>query len=85
MKNSRDRELDDPYLDELKIEFRQYSNELKKLKQKLLKTNSTSDQSKIIKKMDIISTKMENNQKQSTKVTKSRLKEMKKTRKGWEG
>jgi len=81
MKNNRGRELDDPYLDELKIEFRQHSNELKKLKQKLLKTNSTSDQSKIIKKMDIISTKMENNQKQSTKVTKSRLKDMKKTRK----
>ena len=82
MKTSRDRELDDPYLDELKNEFRQYSYELKKLKQKFLKTNSTSDQSKIIKKMDIISTKMENNQKQSTKVTKSRLKDMKKTRKG---
>jgi hypothetical protein len=82
MKTSRDRELDDPYLDELKIEFRQYSYELKKLKQKFLKTNSTSDQSKIIKKMDVISVKMENNQKQSTKVTKSRLKDMKKTRKG---
>jgi hypothetical protein len=82
MKTGRDRELDDPCLDELKIEFRQHSNELKKLKQKLLKTNSASDQSKIIKKMDVISTKMENNQKQSTKVTKSRLKDMKKTRKG---
>ncbi len=82
MKTSRDRELDDPYLDELKNEFRQYSYELKKLKQKFLKTNSVLDQSKIIKKMDIISTKMENNQKQSTKVTKSRLKDMKKTRKG---
>ena len=82
MKTSRDKELDDPYLDELKNEFRQYSYELKKLKQKFLKTNSVADQSKIIKKMDIISTKMENNQKQSTKVTKSRLKDMKKTRKG---
>ena len=82
MKTSRDRELDDPYLDELKNEFRQHSYELKKLKQKLLKSNSVSDQSKIIKKMDVISTKMENNQKQSTKVTKSRLKDMKKTRKG---
>jgi hypothetical protein len=82
MKTSRDRELDDPYLDELKNEFRQYSYELKKLKQKFLKTNSVADQSKIIKKMDIISAKMENNQKQSTKVTKSRLKDMKKTRKG---
>ena len=82
MKTSRDRELDDPYLDELKNEFRQHSYELKKLKQKFLKSNSVSDQSKIIKKMDVISTKMENNQKQSTKVTKSRLKDMKKTRKG---
>ncbi len=75
------REVDDPYLDELKYEFRQYSVELKKLKQKLLKSNSTLEQSKIIKKMDIISTKMENNQKQSTKVTKSRLKDMKKINK----
>jgi len=82
MKTSRDRELDDPYLDELKNEFRQHSYELKKLKQKLLKSNSVSDQSKIIKKMDVISAKMENNQKQSTKVTKSRLKDMRKTRKG---
>ncbi len=81
MKTGRDRELDDPYLDELKNEFQQHSYELKKLKQKLLKSNSVSDQSKIIKKMDVISTKMENNQKQSTKVTKSRLKDMKKTRK----
>jgi hypothetical protein len=79
MKRYRDKELDDPYLDELKNEFRIYSFELKKLKQKLLKSNSTSDQSKIIKKMDIISTKMENNQKQSTKVIKSRLKDMKKS------
>ena len=75
------REVDDPYLDELKYEFRQYSIELKRLKQKLLKSNSTLEQSKIIKKMDIISTKMENNQKQSTKVTKSRLKDMKKINK----
>ncbi len=70
------REIDDPYLDELKYEFRQHSIELKKLKQKLLKSNSTLEQSKIIKKMDVISNKMENNQKQSTKVTKSRLKDM---------
>jgi len=75
------REIDDPYLDELKYEFRQYSIELKRLKQKLLKSNSALEQSKIIKKMDIISTKMENNQKQSTKVTKSRLKDMKKINK----
>ena len=77
------REIDDPYLDELKYEFRQYSIELKKLKQKLLKSNSTLEQSKIIKKMDVISTKMENNQKQSTKVTKSRLKDITKNHKKW--
>jgi len=74
-------EIDDPYLDDLRLEFNQYSAELRKLKQKLLKSSSSSEQSKIIKKMDILSTKMENNQKQSTKVTKSRLKEMKKMRK----
>ena len=79
MKTNRGKELDDPYLNDLKNEFRQHSFELKKLKQKLLKSNSASDQSKIIKKMDIISAKMENNQKQSTKVTKSRLKDMKKS------
>ncbi|MDH3277077.1 MAG: hypothetical protein OEL77_09105 [Nitrosopumilus sp.] len=74
----KQREIEDPYLDDLKIEFNQYSSELKKLRQKLLKSSSSSEQSKIIKKMDSISTKMENNQKQSTKVTKSRLKDMKK-------
>jgi len=81
MRTNRNKDLDDPYLDDLKVEFRQYSNELKKLKQKLLKSSSPQDQSKIIKKMDTVSAKMENNQKQSTKVTKSRLKDMKKTRK----
>ena len=75
------REIEDPYLDDLKIEFNKYSSELKKLKQKLLKSISSSEQSKIIRKMDVISTKMENNQKQSTKVTKSRLKDMKKSNK----
>ena len=75
------REIEDPYLDDLKIEFNKYSTELKKLRQKLLKSSSPSEQSKIIKKMDSISTKMENNQKQSTKVTKSRLKDMKKINK----
>ena len=75
------REIEDPYLDDLKIEFNQHSAELKKLKQKLLKSSSSLEQSKIIKKMDSISTKMENNQKQSTKVTKSRLKDMKKINK----
>ena len=74
----KERELDDPYLDDLKVEFNQYSKELKKLKQKLLKSSSSTEQSKIIKKMDMISNKMENNQKQSTKVTLSRLKDMKK-------
>ncbi len=72
------REIDDPYLDDLKYEFRQYSFELKKLKQKLLKSNSALEQSRIVKKMDLISVKMENNQKQSTKVIKSRLKDMEK-------
>ena len=75
------REIDDPYLDDLKYEFKRYSFELKKLKQKFLKSNSSLEQSRIAKKMDLISTKMENNQKQSTKVTKSRLKEMKKNHK----
>ncbi len=73
--------MDDPYLDELKNDFRGYSVELKKLKQKFLKSNSALEQSKIIKKIDVIATKMENNQKQATKVTKSRLKDMKKNQK----
>ncbi|KAF6247075.1 hypothetical protein C6990_05180 [Nitrosopumilus sp. b3] len=70
--------MDDPYLDELKNDFRNYSDQLKKLKKKLLKTNSTELQTKIIKQIDSIANKMENNQKQSVKVTKSRLKEIKK-------
>lgn len=70
--------MDDPYLDELKNDFRDYSEQLKKLKKKLLKTNSIELQSKIIKQIDSIANKMENNQKQSVKVTKSRLKQMKK-------
>ena len=73
--------MDDPYLDELKKEFRGYSAELKKLKQKLLKSNSSPEQSKIIKKIDRIASKMESNQKQSTKVKNSRLKDMKKNKK----
>jgi len=73
--------LDDPYLDELKKEFRGYSAELKKLKQKLLKSTSSAEQSKIIKRIDSIGSKMENNQKQSTKVKNSRLKDMKKKKK----
>lgn len=68
--------MDDPYLDELKNDFRDYSKQLKKLKKKLLKTNSIELQSKIIQQIDSIANKMENNQKQSVKVTKSRLKQM---------
>lgn len=70
--------MDDPYLDELKNDFKNYSDQLKKLKKKLLKANSTESQSKIIRQIDSIANKMENNQKQSVKVTRSRLKEMKK-------
>ena len=70
--------MDDPYLDELKNDFKNYSEQLKKLKKKLLKTNSVELQSKIIKRIDSIANKMENNQKQSVKVTKYRLKEMNK-------
>ncbi len=73
--------MDDPYLDELKKEFRGYSAELKKLKQKLLKSTSSPEQSKIIKKIDSIASKMESNQNQSTKVKNSRLKDMKKNKK----
>ncbi len=70
--------MNDPYLNDLKVEFDGYSNQLKKLKKKLLKSNSTEEQSKIIKEIDSIANKMENNQKQSVKVTKSRIKERKK-------
>ena len=73
--------MKDPYLDDLKGEFDGYSNQLKKLKKKLLKSNSTEEQSKIIKQIDSIANKMENNQKQSVKVTKSRIKERKKKKK----
>jgi len=69
--------MDDPYLNDLRGEFNSYSNQLKKLKKKLLKTSSIEEQSKIIKHIDSIAKKMENNQKQSVKVTKSRLKERK--------
>jgi len=67
----------DPYLDELRNDFDKYSNQLKKLKKKLLKTNSSVEQARIIKQLDSIANKMENNQKQSVKVTKSRIKERK--------
>jgi len=69
--------MDDPYLNELKDDFEVYSNQLKKLKTKLLKANSPDLQTKIIKQIDSIANKMENNQKQSVKVTKSRIKERK--------
>lgn len=69
--------MQDPYLDELREDFEKYSNQLKKLKKKLLKTKSSEEQKRIVKKIDSIATKMENNQKQSTKVTKSRIKEKK--------
>ena len=67
----------DPYLDDLKNDFDGYSSQLKKLQKKLLKTKSAEAQSKIIKQIDSIANKMENNQKQSVKVTKSRIKEFK--------
>ena len=70
--------MNDPYLDELRNDFQSYSNQLKKLKEKLLKTNSIETQGKIIKQIDSIANKMETNQKQSIKVTKSRIKERKK-------
>ena len=38
--------MDDPYLNELKDDFDAYSNQLKKLKTKLLKTNSVELQVK---------------------------------------
>ncbi|MCI4432967.1 MAG: hypothetical protein JHC41_05135 [Nitrosopumilus sp.] len=69
--------MNDPYLDELKNEFKEYSSELKTLRNKLLKSNSPEEQSKIILKIDNIAKEMEKNQRQSIKVTKSRLKEMK--------
>jgi hypothetical protein len=67
----------DPYLDELKNDFDGYSKQIKKLQKKLLKTDSVDVQSKIIKQIDSIANKMENNQRQSVKVTKSRIKERK--------
>ncbi|MGH1520964.1 MAG: hypothetical protein ACRBB2_01135 [Nitrosopumilus sp.] len=69
--------MNDPYLDELKKDFEESSIQLKKLKKKLLKTKSLEMQSRIINQIDSIAKKMENNQKQSVKVTKSRIKEKK--------
>jgi len=72
--------VNDPYLNELKNDFVKYSSQLKKLRKELLKANSSEAQSKIIKQIDIIAKEMEKNQKQATKVTKSRLKEKSKKR-----
>lgn len=72
--------MNDPYLNELKNDFIKYSSQLKKLRKELLKANSSEAQSKIIKQIDIIAKEMEKNQKQATKVTKSRLKEKSKKR-----
>ncbi|MFB5609695.1 MAG: hypothetical protein ACE5Q5_05700 [Nitrosarchaeum sp.] len=76
--------MDDPYLNELKDEFNKYSSELKKLKKSLLKSNSADEQAKIIKKIDSIAKEMEKNQRQSVKVTKSRLKEISKSKKSFQ-
>ena len=73
--------MDDPYLNNLKKEFREYSTELKTLQKKLLKLSSSEEQSIIIKEIDIIAKKMEKNQRQAVKVTKSRLKEKTKSNK----
>jgi restriction endonuclease S subunit len=70
--------MDDPYLNDLRGEFNSYSNQLKKLKKKLLKVDVIEEQTKIVNQIDSLAKKMENNQKQSVKVTKSRLKERKK-------
>ena len=70
--------MDDPYLNDLRGEFNNYSNQLKKLKKKLVKTNSIEEQLNIIEQIDSLANKMEKNQKQSVKVTKSRLKQRKK-------
>ena len=67
--------MNDPYLNDLKKEFKEYSSDLKRLNKILLKSNSSEEQSSIIKKIDIIAKEMEKNQRQSVKVTKSRLKE----------
>ena len=68
--------MNDPYLNELENEFKRYSSELKLLKKNLLKSKSSEGQSKIIKRIDNLAKQMEKNQRQATKVTKSRLKEI---------
>ncbi len=69
--------MNDPYLNELKSDFEDYENQLKKLKKKVLKAKSLEEQAKIIKKIDSIARVMEANQQQAKRVTKSRLKERK--------
>lgn len=69
--------MNDPYLNELKTDFENYENQLKKLKKKVLKAKSLEEQAKIIKKIDSIARVMEANQQQAKRVTKSRLKERK--------
>ena len=76
--------MDDPYLNDLKKEFRGYSAELKILQKKLLKSNSSEEQSDIIKKIDTIAKEMEKNQRQAVKVTKSRLKEKTKSNRAFQ-
>jgi hypothetical protein len=73
--------MNDPYLNDLKDKFKEYSSELKILNKKLLKLNSSEEQSRIIKKIDSIAKEMEKNQIQSVRVTKSRLKEKSKSKK----
>ncbi|NJK78134.1 MAG: hypothetical protein HC944_04920 [Nanoarchaeota archaeon] len=68
--------MNDPYLNELENEFKKYSSELKLLKKNLLKSKSSEEQSKMIKRIDNLAKQMEKNQRQATKVTKSRLKEI---------
>lgn len=71
--------MDEPYLNELENEFKKYS-ELKILKKNLLKSTSSDEQSKIIKKIDSVAKEMEKNQRHLSKVTKSRLKEISRTK-----
>ncbi len=59
--------MDDPYLNDLKDEFKKYSSELKILNKKLLKSNSSEEQSRIIKKIDSIAKEMEKNQQYQSK------------------
>lgn len=64
------------YLDELKSDFARYTSQIKKLRKELLKANS-EEQPKIIRQIDLIAKEMEKNQKQATKVARSRPKKNK--------